>query len=263
MSDSSFTVITTSSITPVSALTTTILASASQTTSSPKKSILLNVPAYAHQQVYNKQAPVSPSSSAFLSTFQLQAYKQTNECIAIVEHDNDEEDDSLVRIKSSNLSNDHGYCGSSDYSDNSILTKNSSNLSRKQMYKQQQHRPAKYVTNKAFMAGSQTEASSSSSTSSPLFNKNANVNRPAITNLYPPCMFNSNNFNLEEDLAEVVERKTTSSSNSTTITTSNKADSVKVYLERFERIYNESQLQENTTTSQRTNNFKNASYSYV
>lgn len=189
-----------------------------------------------------RQLNQQQSSPSFLSTFQIQPLVK-HEQLAIIEHDDEDEDESLVKVQS--IGNDIGYYGSSDYSDNS----SSLVQCKKQVYRQQQHRPAKYVTNKlassissAVISGTSMSSEAtfltSSSTSSPLFTSLRN--QPIVTNLYPPYAFNSNK--IEEDH--------TNSYIST--------DSVKVYLERFERIYNSSSTQE----SQR-NSYTDASYSYV
>jgi hypothetical protein len=161
-----------------------------------------------------------------LSTFQIQPlvkHQQNEQILAIIEHDDDNLiDESILKTQSSNNNNDIGYYGSSDNCSSIHLTQSTKN---KSVYKQQQHRPAKYVTNKV---NSLCSSLTSSSSTSP--------QQPIITNLYPPYSFLSNNQKLEEV-------------------------PVKVYLERFERIYNSTTLNDNL--NQQRNSYSGASYSYV
>lgn len=214
----------------------------------------------------------SPNPTQFLSTFipvssiNTLNNRNTNEIKQMIKYNNTHEyqkeelDDTLSK-KTNPTSNDIGYYGSSDYSDNnasiSISTtcpkplKQYSNKSKIIQYQHQQSRsrfihPTSKTTNSATsftsssLMSSPTSSSSSASSESPLFATGLPINNQMISN-------KSNDNQQENDIyikpSNFVHVTKTNNSSS-------KNNDVKSYYERFERIYNSNQLDQNTNTSQ-------------
>lgn len=129
---------------------------------------------------------------------------------------------------SGNLLNDMGYYGSSDYSENNSFG----------LLSQKQVKPIQRATNQtSSFTSSSLLSSPSSSTDSSSAGSPTYANKPTITNLYPVNCYQ------KVDTA--------------------KSTDVKIYLERFERIYNSDSINNQTNSNGNKQRNNVTSYSYV
>jgi hypothetical protein len=274
----------------VTPITTTSTVQISSSSSSNNSNNQLNM-------IDNNQIISNPTQ--FLSTFipvssiNTLNNRNTNELRPMIkynnnnnkEHEKEQLDDNFTKKNLTNNSiNDIGYYGSSDYSDNnasiSIPTvcqkpiKQYSNKSKIIQYQHQQSRSRFIQSNKttpktnsatsftsSSLLSSPTSSSTSTSSESPLFATGLSNNNQVA--------FNSKNNEIQQDSGEIYIKPTnhlnvTKTKNSSS-SSSTKNNDVKLYYERFERIYNSNELDQNTNSNQHPKQQCNSltAYSYV
>ncbi len=276
---------TSSSVTPITTNSTVQISGSSSSNNSTNQLNLID----------NNQNLPNPTN--FLSTFipasSLNTLNNRNETKPIIKYNNnticinqenekEEMIDTLVKKNlANNLSNDIGYYGSSDYSDNNVSIsisttchkpiKQYSNKSKIIKYQHQQSRSRFIQPNKSTTINSATSFTSSSLLSSPTSSSSSTSSEsPLFATGLPKnnqVLINKNNENQQDSDIYIKPSnyinltKTTSSSSSSASTKNN---DVKLYYERFERLYNSNHLDQNTTTQppkQQRNSL--TAYSYV
>ena len=211
----------------------------------------------------------SNSNHGFMSTFSPSAQQR------LVEEDEENSIMDSPPITTATATNiqtvntDLGYYGSSDYSDN-----NSFNVCAKQIIKQAR---VKYVQNgvkttnnsaasfnSSSLLSSPISSSSTDASTSPLFNNPKSNQTPIITNLYPFNYFKVTNKQLDPyNIIDEVAKVANASNDLKSRQTSTNPD-VKLYLERFERIYNSNESDASTEPKPTHNRINShTSYSYV